>query len=58
MKSKGEIKKIVDNARNILKEIYEKDERLKNPKNQVENSGLVNEMNIVFKEILSYMLNN
>lgn len=58
MKTNDEIKEIVNKARELVKEIYDNDERLKKPENQTPNSEVVNEMNIVFKAILKYMLNN
>ena len=58
MKSEKEISEIVKKAKAIVKGMYENDERLKNPKNQVPNSGVTVEMNIVFQEVLRYMLNS
>ena len=56
-KSGEEIKKIVEQARDIVKEIYKDDERLKQP-NPSSDSGVARETDIVFKEVLRYLLNN
>lgn len=56
MKSATEIKQIVEKARNIVNEIYKDDVRLKQAKPSP-NSGITRETDIVFKEILRYMLN-
>jgi hypothetical protein len=58
MKSDKEIEEIVKKAKAVVKGMYEDDERLKNPKNQVPNSGVTVEMNVVFQEVLRHMLNS
>ncbi len=57
VKSDEEIKQVVDKARKLVQEIYKDDERLKQ-QNQKNNSGIARETDIVFKEILKYLLNN
>ncbi len=56
-KSNEEIKQTVEKAREIIKEIYKDDERLKQP-NPASDSGIARETDIVFKEVLRYLLNN
>jgi hypothetical protein len=56
-KSNDEIKSIVKNARDIVKEVYMNDERLKD-KNIASDSGIARETDIVFKEVLRHLLNN
>ena len=46
------------NIKNIVKDIYSNDARLKNPKHQNPDSGVAEETKIVFQEVLRYLLNN
>lgn len=57
MKSNEEIKKAVENAREIVKSIYADDPRLQKQENQRPDSGVTVETNIVFQEVLKYLLN-
>ena len=56
-KNEDEIKKTVEKARELVRQIYKDDERLKNP-NPSSDSGIARETDIVFREVLSYLLNN
>lgn len=57
MKSNNEIKASVKKARELVAEIYKDDPRLQNP-NPTPSDGVVKETEIVFKEILRYLINN
>ncbi|MBU1199671.1 MAG: hypothetical protein KKF46_01255 [Nanoarchaeota archaeon] len=56
VKSDEEIKQVVEKAREVVSKIYKDDERLKQP-NPSPDSGIARETDMVFKEILRYMLN-
>ena len=57
MKSKEEIKKAVETSREIVGELYANDSRLLKEENQRPDSGVAVETNIVFQEVLKYLLN-
>lgn len=57
VKSNEEIKEVVNKARDVVKDIYKDDERLKG-ENLSSDSGMARETDIVFREVLKYLLNN
>ncbi len=57
VKSNDEIKDVVEKARKIVQGIYKDDERLQQ-KNPTSDSGVARETDIVFEQVLNYLLNN
>lgn len=57
VKSNEKVKEVINKARSIVKDVYKDDKRLKG-ENLASNSGIARETDIVFKEILRYLLNN
>lgn len=57
VKSNEEIKKIIGETRDLVKEIYKDDERLKSG-NLASDSGIARETDIVFNVVLKYLLNS
>ena len=58
MKTNPEIIKAVEEAKVIVQTIYKYDEKILKPKNNKVTPGVIKETEIVFAEVLRYLLNN
>jgi hypothetical protein len=56
MKTKQEIKKNVEQARDVVKFIFADDARAKDAKNAKPDSGFARESDMVFQEVLRYFI--